>query len=580
MSPHYTRSGRTIRRATSLPPSPRDEAIGATLGEGASDSSDVRGARSVAVAGLVPDREALPTRSANSEDETAPVALAPEVSFGSIDPNDQITGPNEFESPRRTLRAVVLRTVLADRFANTRILFQDWFANQPDENEIKQEEESYDWAGSKDDDPLPDISDMSDRLATGLRAARRENDILKKRMSNISKFREFDNESGSSKSDPESTDSSVSSKSRRSANGNYKRPPRPRLSVYGMRPTEGNNDQADSQGRIHFRDKGKWSAADRGHRPPLGETSGTRAWVSEEQEETQSAHHAQLEYDRALALELQARNDSEYEAESRHLDNQMSYHDQLRKARRKRTSAHALSASARIYSRHEPAGPDNSRPSKHARREGPTDEEQSRDRKNRKLERYRKKIERANLKSAGKAERRVPITARANSPSRRPTLSSRPAARERMPVGSSIHRTIHGRGGGTRPPLPPRPSRDYSSPSSSSSSSSSDEDSDPDQNPFDRAPESDDSRDASTEKNRKKRARQKRKNLLEKLKYQQAFLKVAPPTIYKGEIQASVFNKWVREIQEWTATGLLDTYQCLQACGKFSSDRPILKTIS
>ncbi|KZP27579.1 hypothetical protein FIBSPDRAFT_886463 [Athelia psychrophila] len=111
MSPHYTRSGRTIHHATSLPPSPRDEAIGATLGEGASDSSDVCGARSVAVAGLVPDREALPTRSANSEDEAASVALAPEVSFGSIDPNDRITGPNEFESPRRTSRAVVLRLV-------------------------------------------------------------------------------------------------------------------------------------------------------------------------------------------------------------------------------------------------------------------------------------------------------------------------------------------------------------------------------------------------------------------------------------------------------------------------------------
>ncbi|KZP03059.1 hypothetical protein FIBSPDRAFT_688153, partial [Athelia psychrophila] len=50
-------------------------------------------------------------------------------------------------------------------------------------------------------------------------------------------------------------------------------------------------------------------------------------------------------------------------------------------------------------------------------------------------------------------------------------------------------------------------------------------------------------------------------------------LKVSPPTTYKGEVQASTFNKWVREIQEWTETGLLDAYQSLQACGKFSSDR-------
>lgn len=85
--------------------------------------------------------------------------------------------------------------------------------------------------------------------------------------------------------------------------------------------------------------------------------------------------------------------------------------------------------------------------------------------------------------------------------------------------------------------------------------------------------ESDDLCNASTEKICTWKAHQTHKNLIEKLKYQQVFLKVAPPTVYKGEVQASVFNKWVREMQEWSEMGLLDTYQSLQACGKFSSDR-------
>lgn len=296
MSPHMTRSGRTIHRSTSLPPSPRNEAIGATLGEDASDISDVRGARSDVISGLAPEIETLPRRSVDSEDESEAAALVPDVSFGSIDPNDMITGPNEFESPHRTSRAVVLCTVLANRFANTKILFNDWFADQPDEDEIKQEEQSYDWAGSKEDDPLPDISEMTDRVATGLRAAHNENDILTECMSKISKFRDYDTESRSSQSDPESSDSSVSNQSRRSANGKYKRPPRPRVSIYGMRPVGEDDGRADSPDRIHFRDKGKWPAADRDH-PPLGEPSGARAWVSEELEEDQSARKAQLDYD-------------------------------------------------------------------------------------------------------------------------------------------------------------------------------------------------------------------------------------------------------------------------------------------
>ncbi|KZP25453.1 hypothetical protein FIBSPDRAFT_887983 [Athelia psychrophila] len=408
MSPHYTRSGRTIHHSTSLPPSPPSEATGIPLGEGATEIPDVCATQSAVVPGLVPGHNALPASSGTSGDESAATTLALK---------DQITGPNKFESPHRTSRAVVLHTVFTDRLANTNILFQDWFADQPDENEIKQEEQSYDWAGSKDDDPLPDISDMSDRLATGLREARKENDIqsytgqcntiFSGRESELMQLNtitfcgciEGENHlqclivgtAFTCYTDPSKT---VLKKAKRE------------WKLQKTPLTAKNNDgRTDSPDRIHFRDKGKWLATDRDHRPPLGEASGTRAWVSEEQEETLSVRRAQLEYDQELARELQARNDSDYEAESRHLDNQMSYNNQLPKARRKRTSAHALSASARIYSRNEHAGPDECRPSKHAKREGPMDEEQSRDRKNWKLERYRKKIERANLKSTRKAER-------------------------------------------------------------------------------------------------------------------------------------------------------------------------------
>jgi hypothetical protein len=34
-----------------------------------------------------------------------------------------------------------------------------------------------------------------------------------------------------------------------------------------------------------------------------------------------------------------------------------------------------------------------------------------------------------------------------------------------------------------------------------------------------------------------------------KLKYQQSFLKVDPPFVYKGEVHAETFKKWIREIR-------------------------------
>lgn len=220
--------------------------------------------------GLAPELEVLPRSSALSEDEVASAALVPAAQRSPNEPYEEITSPNGFESPKRTSRAVIIHTALSNRISNVNAVFPNWFAHQAEEQHIKQEEISYDWAASNENDELPNISDIvphTGRFESDLGSAFDENNILREHMSKISKFHDYDNESQSTESDPENSDCLESSRSRRSLTGKYKQPTQPRLGVFSMRPT-GSNGQSDSNTeRIPFHDKGKWPAADPGLKP-------------------------------------------------------------------------------------------------------------------------------------------------------------------------------------------------------------------------------------------------------------------------------------------------------------------------
>ncbi|KIJ11621.1 hypothetical protein PAXINDRAFT_15531 [Paxillus involutus ATCC 200175] len=94
--------------------------------------------------------------------------------------------------------------------------------------------------------------------------------------------------------------------------------------------------------------------------------------------------------------------------------------------------------------------------------------------------------------------------------------------------------------------------------------SSKDSDSD-----FGAEPESDHDSDSEGTKRAKRLVRRKYHAKLTQLKYQQGFLKHEPPFIYKGECQAGLFEKWVREVREWIKRGRLTTQQGIKLSGKY-----------
>lgn len=122
----------------------------------------------------------------------------------------------------------------------------------------------------------------------------------------------------------------------------------------------------------------------------------------------------------------------------------------------------------------------------------------------------------------------------------------------------------NGNGGSGSPPRrpPPPPPGDSSSDSSSSGS-------EPDSNIFHISPPSDHSSDSEPTKRRKRHNRRKHRTRLERLKYQQGFLKTDPPFKYDGEVKASQFKKWVRENRAWIKSGRLSVRQGILNAGKY-----------
>jgi hypothetical protein len=60
---------------------------------------------------------------------------------------------------------------------------------------------------------------------------------------------------------------------------------------------------------------------------------------------------------------------------------------------------------------------------------------------------------------------------------------------------------------------------------------------------------------------------------LNKLKYQQSFLKEDPPFTYKGEIQVVLFKKWCREVRDWVRQAQLSRKKGIRVAGKYLDGR-------
>jgi hypothetical protein len=92
-------------------------------------------------------------------------------------------------------------------------------------------------------------------------------------------------------------------------------------------------------------------------------------------------------------------------------------------------------------------------------------------------------------------------------------------------------------------------------------------------NLFRKTPKSDHSSDSEGIRRRKREKRRRHRAKLQELKYQQSFLKQDPPFKYSGEIQASLFKKWVREVRDWIKRGRLSTQQGIELSGKYCGGR-------
>jgi hypothetical protein len=153
------------------------------------------------------------------------------------------------------------------------------------------------------------------------------------------------------------------------------------------------------------------------------------------------------------------------------------------------------------------------------------------------------------------------------SESRRTRLHERPS--KQLPKKSNLRRAMFERDGPNDNP--------------DSSSSSDDEpnnnprrpivSSDSEQSLFPEEPDSTDSDDSAATKLQKRRAKRRYRAKMLKLRYQQNFLKVDPPFVYKGEVQARVFKKWVRETRLYLKYSGLSCPQSLDIIGKYLGKR-------
>lgn len=75
--------------------------------------------------------------------------------------------------------------------------------------------------------------------------------------------------------------------------------------------------------------------------------------------------------------------------------------------------------------------------------------------------------------------------------------------------------------------------------------------------------------DSANTKARKRSEKRKHHIKLNKLKYQQTFLKENPPFIYKREVQIALFKKWCWEVRDWTKQARLSRAKSIRLAGKY-----------
>lgn len=90
---------------------------------------------------------------------------------------------------------------------------------------------------------------------------------------------------------------------------------------------------------------------------------------------------------------------------------------------------------------------------------------------------------------------------------------------------------------------------------------------------FDKEPDSDHPSDSESTKRHKREKRKKYRARMTRLRYQVNFLKEDPPFKYNGEVQASTFKKWVREMRNWAKRGRLSDRQGIKTSGKYLGGR-------
>jgi hypothetical protein len=145
-------------------------------------------------------------------------------------------------------------------------------------------------------------------------------------------------------------------------------------------------------------------------------------------------------------------------------------------------------------------------------------------------------------------------------------------ASSKLPERSGLHRAMRGDGGKSEPSDSSSSDSDDhrgNGPEDSSDSGSDESINYNGRDLFRKAPGSDHSSDSKDTKRRKSERRKRYRAKLQEIKFQQSFLKQEPPFKYGGEVQASLFKKWVREVRSWIKRGRLSTKQGIMTSGQY-----------
>jgi len=124
-----------------------------------------------------------------------------------------------------------------------------------------------------------------------------------------------------------------------------------------------------------------------------------------------------------------------------------------------------------------------------------------------------------------------------------------------------------------RRPIAPDPSSDSSSDGTTSDSSSLSDDSSFGSDFFEEEPSTVFTNDLDQTKARKREKKRRYRAKLNKMKYQQSFLKEDPPFTYRGEIQVGLFKKWCRELRDWAKRARLNRKKSIRLAGKYLDGR-------